>query len=166
MKSSQRPTCERRHVEIKKYICIGQADSIRLCQHRHCLQFLFSLGGRWTLQGEQDSWRNPRLAHLLSSALVAPEVPQTNQTFGCASTRLLCWDFKYTQRCWTLKCFHRLQLLKPFTSRRQPLTYVGDEKTSFHPEVQENSGAGNHVLHNSLTTRRILDGKISLPCVD
>lgn len=76
-------------------------------------------------------------------------------------------DFKCTHKCcWTLQCFHKLQLLKPFTSHRRPLTYVGDEKTSFHPEVRENSGAGSHVPHNSLTTRRILDGKISLPCVD
>lgn len=118
--------------------------------------------GRAGLHGEP-----PRPAHLLSSGLVAREALQTHPTFfGCASTRLLCWDLKYTQKCWTLKCFHRLQLLKPFTSHRQPLTYVGDEKTSFPPEVQENSGAGSHVLHNSLTTRRILDGKISLPCVD
>lgn len=85
---------------------------------------------------------------------------------SCASTRPLRRGFQYTQKRRALECFHRLQLLKPFTSHRQPLTYVGDEKTSFHPEVQENSGAGSHVPHNSLAARGILDGKISLPCVD
>lgn len=151
-----------------KYICTGQADSIHLCQYGHCLHFVSSPSGRRALQESRTRWRAPRSSGVCwAVGLVAPELLQTCPAYGCASTPLLCWDFKHTQKCcWTLKCFHLLQLLKPFASHRQPLTHVGDEKTSFHPEVQENSGAGTHVLHNSLTTHRMLHGKISLPCVD
>lgn len=69
-----------------------------------------------------ESCRDLSRDSMESWALVAL---QTHHTCGCASTRLLCWGFKHTEKCWALKCFHRLQLWKPFTSHRQPAHICG-----------------------------------------